>query len=171
MENLIEDKGPEVRETDLREQIFIYLNHWPWFVLSLIITIGAAYLYLRYQSNIYNTKATILIKDEGNRAASELAAFQDIGVASGLSASSFQNEMFVLKSNSLTERVVRKLNLHITYISEGSFRSSELYKVRPFTVSIISSDSASIPSFRPFYVLPVSETKFQLWLRSEEHTS
>src|SRR5690554_2234363 len=168
MENLIEDRNPEIRETDLREQIFIYLGHWPWFVLSLIITMGAAYLYLRYQSNIYNTKATILIKDEGNRAASELAAFQDIGVASGLNASGFENEMYILKSNSLTERVVRKLNLHVTYISEGSFRSSELYNFRPFTVSVVTSDSASIPSFKPFYVLPVSETKFQLWIDEEE---
>lgn len=168
MENLIEDKSPEIRETDLREQIFIYLNHWPWFVLSLIITIGAAYLYLRYQSNIYNTKATILIKDEGNRAASELAAFQDIGVASGLNASGFENEMYVLKSNSLTERVVRKLNLNVSYVSEGSFRSSELYKNKPFTVSTVSSDSASVPSFRPFYVLPLSDAKFQLWHENEE---
>lgn len=168
MENLIEDKSPEIRETDLREQIFIYLNHWPWFVLSLIITIGLAYLYLRYEPNIYNTKATILIKDEGNRAASELAAFQDIGVASGLSASGFENEMFILKSNSLTERVVRKLNLNIVYTSEGSIRNTELYNNRPFTVRTVTSDSGSVPSFRPFYVLPISGTKFQLWHEDDE---
>lgn len=168
MENLVEDRNPEIRETDLRDQIFIYLGHWPWFVLSLIIAMGAAYLYLRYEPNIYNTKATILIKDEGNRAASELAAFQDIGVASGLNASGFENEMYVLKSNSLTERVVRKLNLNIRYISEGSIRSSELYNSRPFTVRTVVPDSVSVSSFRPFYVLPISKTTFQLWHDDEE---
>lgn len=152
----------ETQEPTLREQIEQYLRYWPWFVLCVLLSLSAAYLYLRYATPIYQTVSTILIKDEKNGALSELAAFQDLGLTGSLNQAGFENEMQILKSRSLTERVVRELNLNVKYISEGNIRNAELFENLPFRVTIVSEmDSLKFPA-EPFYVTPISELKFEL---------
>lgn len=162
MENNFENKTPEVRDLDIREQVSKYVRHWPWFILSIILTLSIATLYLRYANPIFSTNATILIKDDANRNLSEMAAFQDIGVAGGLNASSFENEIQVLKSNSLTKRVVKNLDLNVNYYSEGSLRTTELFGNIPFKVGVITPDSLVTSSFEPFYIQLVSSDRFKL---------
>src|SRR5690554_6062152 len=111
----------------LRDQIEQYARYWPWFVLFVLFALVISFIYLRYATPIYQTVATILIKDEKNSALSELAAFQDLGLTGSLSPSGFENEIQILKSKSLTERVVRELNLNIRYFKEGNIINSELY--------------------------------------------
>ena len=38
-----------------------YLVHWPWIVLSVIVMLVGAHLYLRYTPNIFNTTAKVKI--------------------------------------------------------------------------------------------------------------
>lgn len=153
----------ESRTPSLRDQIFQYLRYWPWFILTVILALGIATVYLRYTTNIYSTKATILIKDEKNSALSEMAAFQDLGLTGSMGPSGFENELQILKSKSLTERVVNELGLNIMYLQEGRVRTSELYENKPFTVTLLT-DLDSLQSRIPsFYVKPLSDTSFELW--------
>lgn len=164
----IQNKEPEIQELTLREQIEQYVKYWPWFVLFVIISMSIALLYLRYATPIYQSVATILIKDEKNGALSELAAFQDLGFAGSLNQSGFENEMQILKSKSLTERVVRELNLNIKYISDGSIKSAELFENLPFHVyTLTPSDSLHLP-FAPIYISVISEKEFELWQEEGE---
>ena len=41
--------------------------HWKWFVLSLIICMGCAMIYLRYKTPVYQAYAKLLIKDDDSR--------------------------------------------------------------------------------------------------------
>src|SRR5690554_849422 len=153
----------ESRSPSLRDQILQYLRYWPWFILTVIISLGVATIYLRYTTNIYSTKATILIKDEKNSALSEMAAFQDLGLTGSMGPSGFENELQILKSKSLTERVVNELGLNIMYLQEKRVRTSELYENKPFTVTLLT-DLDSLQSRIPsFYVKPLSDTSFELW--------
>lgn len=153
-------------EPTLREQIEQYLKYWPWFVVGVVLTLGTSFLYLRYSMPVYQTVATILIKDEKNSALSELAAFQDLGLTGSMNQSGFENEILILKSKSLTERVVRELNLDISYFVEGNIRDMELFRDVPFRVTILTPlDSLKFPSF-PFFVSVISDQKFLL--REEE---
>ncbi len=162
MENL-QDNNFESHEPTLREQIEQYLRYWPWFVLCVLLSLSIAYVYLRYATPIYQTVATILIKDEKNSALSELAVFQDLGLTGNLNQAGFENEMQILKSRSLTERVVRDLNLNVKYLSEGNIRSAELFENLPFRVTVLSEpDSLKFPA-APFYITPISDLKFELW--------
>lgn len=159
----IEKSRSNLVESSLRDDIAQYLRFWPWFVLGVIITVSISFIYLRYATPIYQTQASILIKDEKNSALSELAAFQDLGLTGTLNQSGFENEMQILKSKSLTERVVKELDLNVTYISEGNVRDSEMFDEVPFKVTVItSSDSLEFP-LEPFYIEPISELKFQAW--------
>ena len=40
-----------------------FILNWKWFVLSLIICLGLAAIYLRYTTPIYQTNAKLLIKE------------------------------------------------------------------------------------------------------------
>src|SRR5690554_2139990 len=99
----------ESQEFTLREQIVRYIRYWPWFVISVLLMLGMALFYLKYATPIYQTTATILIKDEKNSSLSELAAFQDLGFTGSLNQSGFENEMIILKSKSLTDRKSTRL--------------------------------------------------------------
>ena len=92
----------------------IILN-WKWFVLSLIICIGSAAIYLRYATPIYQAYAQMLIKSEdGNRGGrSSLINSANLGMISN--SAGIDNEMVLLKSVSLAEQAVRKLKLYTTY--------------------------------------------------------
>src|SRR5690554_4181984 len=148
----------------LRDQIEQYLRYWPWFVLFVLLALAVSFLYLRYATPIYQTVATILIKDEKNSALSELAAFQDLGLTGSLSQSGFENEIQILKSKSLTERVVKELDLNIRYFREGNIINSELFGGDiPIRVTILTpSESLILPSL-PFFISVLSEESIELW--------
>lgn len=157
-----QNTAPENQDSTLREQIELYSRNWVWFVLFAIVSLLLSFLYLRYATPIYKSTATILIKDEKNSSLSELAAFQDLGLTGSLNQSGFANELLILKSKSLTERVVRELNLDVRYFTDGNIRSSEIYGDVPFRVTVLSPADSLKYSAKPFYVSILSDTKFEL---------
>src|SRR5687768_12490127 len=49
---------------DFSHLLYRYLSFWPLFIGLIIIAMAGAWLYLRYAVPIYESTATILIKDE-----------------------------------------------------------------------------------------------------------
>ena len=153
----------EEQELTLREQLDSYLRYWPWFAVTVLLMLVGAFIYLRYTVPSYKVTATILIKDSKNNSLSELAAFQDLGMMGGFSASDFDNELEILRSKTLTERVVDKLNLNVNYYKEGNIRDAEVYANRAFDVEVISSPEESRTTPVGFlYIEPISTTTFTL---------
>jgi len=163
MQDLPQQNNQEQPEITLREQIEGYIRYWPWFIICAIIAVAIAFGYLRYTTQVYQTIATILIKDEENSSSSELAAFQDLGLTGGLNQSGLGNELEILHSRSLTERVVRKLNLNIAYYNPGNIKSSQLFLNTPFQVTSISPENELRLPAAPFYIEPTTLTQFKLW--------
>jgi len=125
-------------EPTLREQIAIYVRHWPWFIITVLIAVTIAYVYLRYTIPYYQTSTSIIIKDsQGRGAASELAAFEDIGLISGMNANSIENEIEILRSKRLMTAVAKELDLNIRYFREGKIITTELFANKPFTVKVL----------------------------------
>ena len=54
----------EEQEIDLVALLFKYLFYWRWFVASILICCIATYLFLRYQTPVYNISSSVLIKEE-----------------------------------------------------------------------------------------------------------
>lgn len=113
-----EDEKP----IDYKAILFEYLMYWPWFVACLILCLAGAWIYLRYQTPVYNVNATVLIKQDdktkGN-ANNPLATMQDLGMLT--MASNFDNEMEILHSRTLIRKVVNTLGLNISYTEPRSF--------------------------------------------------
>ena len=60
-----EKRGEQSEEqVNIQEILFRYLIYWPWFVVSVIVCIACAWGYLRLATPVYNTSATVLIKDD-----------------------------------------------------------------------------------------------------------
>ena len=73
------------REFQLRNFIDHYLVHWKWFLIGTFISFTIAFIYLRYTTPQFKATATILVKDEKKGGMlSELSAFSDMGIESGL---------------------------------------------------------------------------------------
>ena len=55
--------------------------YWKWFLLSIIICMAAAFLYLRYTKAVYNSVAKVLIKeDNSNRRGKRLENMSNLGM-------------------------------------------------------------------------------------------
>ncbi|MBO4731001.1 MAG: hypothetical protein J5593_05955, partial [Bacteroidaceae bacterium] len=69
-------------------------KNWRWFLLSLIICLGLAYLYAKRQPRIFRQSATILIS-EGDPKTNKNRAFNNIQDLSGISGNdNLKDEMF-----------------------------------------------------------------------------
>ncbi len=112
--------------------------NWKWFVLSVIICLAAAAIYLRYATPRYQAHARLLIKDENNysngRSSNMLRASSTLGTISN--SNGIDNEMEILKSASLAQQTVRDLKLYVTYMHKGRVKDNPMYLNQPVSVDI-----------------------------------
>ncbi|MEO9891021.1 polysaccharide biosynthesis tyrosine autokinase [Aurantibacter sp.] len=143
---------------DLKEILNSYLKHWKWFVLSAIVTLIMASLYIRYATPEYSAKAKIQIIEDKN-SSSELSAFQDLDLLGG-GKNKVEDEIEILNSRSNFIEVVQSLNLNLKMHSLGNVKDSEIYKDRPFNVNFIENDSIIDNSEFVFFIELSSDTDF-----------
>ena len=111
--------------------------NWQWILLSLIIFISAALIYLRYATPTYQTSAKILIKDDQStrrRSNQMLSNMQDFGFMTN--SAGIENEVEIIKSSLLAREAIKRLKLYTEYRSQGRVTRQLVYKGQPFSVDI-----------------------------------
>lgn len=132
--------SPEDNSEDLKKIIFQYIKYWPWFIVSIFITTSVAYLYLRYSDDIYETHTEVKVLKE--HSGLDLKGLQGSAPLIDMRTVNLDNEMSVLKSRRIAEKIVEKLNLTAVYYRAGSIKSIEIWKEeRPFVVHWSEKDS------------------------------
>ena len=160
MENNTLNENSE-QDFQIRAIIDQYASRWKWFFLGICICLSVAYIYLRYTVPQYKASTTILVKDEKKGGlASELAAFADMGIGGG--KSNLDNEIEILKSRTLVESTVRKMNLNIALVVEGNIISFDLFKNAPILVDFIDQKSDFYTKKRSYEYTALSTTTFKL---------
>ena len=139
----------------LRETLDIFLYNWKWFLLSVIVCLVLARIYLATQSPIFQRQAVMLVKDDsgngGRRSAIGNEALMQLnGVMMG---SSVRNEIYILRSHQLLKEVARKLHLDVTYtlkssIFKGRLRTVSLYDTKPFEIQFLEEDPEYVAVFK-----------------------
>jgi len=118
---------------NLRDIFRKCLYFWYWFALGLLFAMTGAYLYSRYATPIYETEATLLIKD--NKNVGDVGGLQNdiLGQLSMLTGNSnVQNEMAILSSRTIVEKSVRDLGLQSSYFVPAHLHNDrEIYKETP----------------------------------------
>ena len=134
MQEPVNSNRSELWSLSLRDLFYKYVRFLPVFLLSVAFCLFLAYAYLRYATRIYNAGGTMLIKSEQSQGRSD--KFEDIFMNN--KALNIASEIEILKSKPLMERVVKKLNLEVSYTSIGKFVSNNIYKQGPLLLAVDS---------------------------------
>ncbi|MCA4531123.1 polysaccharide biosynthesis tyrosine autokinase [Bacteroides xylanisolvens] len=128
---------------DVKELLFKYLIHWPWFVGAVVACLIAAWVYLYVSTPVYNISATVLIKDDKKGgSAGMLSGLESLGLDGMVSSSqNIDNEIEVLRSKTIAKEVVEDLGLYISYTDEDEFPSRNMYKTSPVQVSLTPQEA------------------------------
>lgn len=109
-------KNPPREANNLHTLFLKYLVYWPWAAICIALCLTVTTIWLRYQTPVYRIHSAILIKEqsgEANRNAGVLAGIEEMGIVS--MTNSFDNEMEILKSQTIVRKVVNDLSLYIDH--------------------------------------------------------
>jgi tyrosine-protein kinase Etk/Wzc len=161
MENNILNENSE-QNFQISDIVGQYASHWKWFLLGACVSLSIAFIYLRYTIPQYKASTTILVKDEKKGGMlSELSAFSDMGLGGGMK-SNLDNELEILKSRTLVESTVKKMNLNIALIVDGKIINTEIFKNTPITVNFIDRKPGFYESNMAFEYLSLTPNTFKL---------
>ncbi len=110
-----------------------YGAYWPLYLGIVILMMLLAFIYLNYATPMYEATAIIMVKDEkkGSEDSRMMEAFTGLG-----SKKLIENEMEVIQSERVLEKVVRKLNLSCKFYSINNLQNELLFKNAPFVIDI-----------------------------------
>lgn len=144
-ENNMNEQDEE--KINYQELLFRYIIHWPWFLASILICLIGAWVYLHFQTPVYQVSASIMIKDDKKGGNSGSADLENLGLGGVItSAQSIDNEIEVLRSKTILKEVVNSLELYITYYDEDEFPKREMYKTSPVVVNLTAQEADKLPS-------------------------
>lgn len=120
------------------EWLFTFLHYWYLFVIALVIALGFAMLKNRRWIPTYYSQGTIVIK-ESSTYGSASVLMSGFGVDAGYK--NVNNQMIMLGSYDLMSRVVDSLPfLNVEYITQGRFKTRQLYRQTPVIVEYTRLD-------------------------------
>lgn len=136
---------PPVKSTLVNQQLNywkvarIFLSRWYWILGCVIISLTAAWFYIRTIPPMYTTSASLKL-DESQSDVSTDPSMRSYG---RFYQSNLQTEATVMRSQSVIYKAIEHLNYKISYFLKGRVLTSELYPSIPFKIAIISQDSVN----------------------------
>jgi capsular exopolysaccharide synthesis family protein len=118
----------------VKELIFKYIRFLPFFIISLALSLLAAYLYLRYNTPTFRSTGALVVKEDNSSTPGGAGndRFQQMFVMDN--SINVKNEIEIIKSRQLIKRIVEDLNLNYTYYVKGKIKESNIYTACPFRV-------------------------------------
>lgn len=141
------DKKNQLEESNLRKSTFSYINfvykNIIYLFLFIVISLIISFIYSRYEIPKFQGNIMVLIKDvDQNSSLLEDRIFSDITTLK--SFNSLDNEIAVLKSRDVIEKIVDSLNLQVDYYTLGrlsGFKRTVIYKETPFLLYYSKKDA------------------------------
>ncbi len=110
---------------------YIFLDNWYLFVIAAVAALAIGFVINRYSTKVYQTRGTVIVKDQ-RTGIDPTEIMTNIYTGNG---NNVENEIAILQSYMLTERVVKKMGIEVSYYGKGRITGSELYKDEvPFVV-------------------------------------
>jgi capsular exopolysaccharide synthesis family protein len=129
----------EEEEGSLFSQVlFKYLPYWPLFLILLVLSGSAAYVYLHYAVPVYETAATVMVKDE-KKGLDDSNLMEQLNLFG--SKKLVENEIEVIQSRTLMREVVKNLDLYAPITQEGRIKSRSAYLTSPIAIQVRNPDS------------------------------
>lgn len=123
---------------DFKKEFLKYLQYWPWFLLSLIVFVGGAYIFIKITPSTYQSSATILF----DKKQEDKTKIITISTAEKSSEDNLEDEIRLITSNEFLLNVVRKLNLNFTYFEKVyTVQNNNVNEVPFVLIPTVSKDS------------------------------
>ena len=128
------------------DMLMVCLRHWPWFILSVLLCMGAATLYLLHTPKTFTRTTSILVKSSGNKS-NDIRLIEALGVNN--ISSDIADEIVAIHSPAVVYDLVKRLRLDFSYYRPGFFRDDVLYATTlPVEVEIDSLEDNTTASFQ-----------------------
>jgi len=155
----MQEKQVDQEETiDIKALVLKYVQYWYYFVLSILFFGCIAFLNNRYTVPEYSVSTTLLIRDDNNTQLGAENLLEGLELFSG--KKNLKNEIVILSSYSLCEKVIEELNLGISYYQHGFLQTNELFGNSPFKVEVDSSH-LQLTEIN-FQIIPLNNEEFTL---------
>lgn len=122
----------EVTLSDLFREM---MAKWKWYVVSVVLCLLVATLYILRATPIYTRSTEVLLKDDTSQSISGDLSLLGLNPV----PSELLNEMFIMSSPEIMEQVVDRLNLNEVYTTPKGLRKEVLYNSSPVSVEIVDS--------------------------------
>ena len=155
--------NPDLREesVDYKAIFLKFFRYWYFFLLAIVVALTLAYFFNKYTTPVYEISSRMLINDPAKIDPQDM-----IGMGTyARSQNNIQNEIVVLKSHTVVNRTIKKLDFFVSYYAEESFKTTELYKSSPFEVAFDSLIPQ--PVGLDFFIEPLSGDAFRLRANGE----
>ena len=111
---------------DFKKEFFKYFQYWPWFVISLMLCLGAAFVYIKTVPSSYQTSALLFI-DKKQEDKSKIIT---TNTEEKSDEDNVQEEIRLITSNDFLMKVVKSTNLNISYFEK-------VYKVKGTAINTV----------------------------------
>lgn len=147
--------------------IIRYLKHWRVFLIFIVLSIAAGYLYLQTQAPKYKVTSTLLLQDDSKgEGLFKGTAFSDLNLFR--TSRTVYDEMELIRSRDLIYKVLYQLNLQTNYSYEQFLHNEELFGNKlPVVVSTVSLNPAAYNA--KMQIFPLDASRF-LFVESGKRT-
>lgn len=117
---------------DVASTVKEWISKWYWFVISVIVCLGAAYGYTKIRKNQYLVNANLLISQEEGGGLGSFGGLSNLFGSNGR----VDDELFVVASHSVLRDAVKDLGLNRSHLVKDGFMNTNFYyKGYPVEVS------------------------------------
>lgn len=160
----VSETSASVVKIDYKRIIYHALHYWYVIVLTLLVALAVAYVNNRYATRIYPVTASIIIKEAKTTSGAELL-YNNVLVNY---ERNYYNELYILRSYPLIQRVIEDLNFDVSFYREGNILTTEVYADIPVTVNVYNNNGIRSKLFL-FQIL--DERRFELRNYGEPESS
>jgi capsular exopolysaccharide synthesis family protein len=115
-----------------------------WYILCFMLAIAVGFTYMRYANYKYKATSALLIKneDKGGGLFGSGQPIENLLLASN--NNNVHNEIEILKSRNLLERVCDSLNFSKQYYLKGTFKTTNIFRNSPLIIDVLSVVDTSL---------------------------
>ena len=126
-------KNQPIRENVVSNILAKYLPFWPLFLFMVLLGLIFGWVFLNFSTPIYEAHASLIIKDN-NKGVDDANLLKSMNFFD--SKKIVENEINVLRSNSIIEMVVDSLNLNAPVFEKGTSKDFLIYGKAPITIAV-----------------------------------
>ena len=151
----------------IRDIVFIAINNWYWFALSIFICLVIAGVIFKTKPKEFEYRSTIMLREQAEKRNSYRnmdAILSNAGEDFG--AHSLDNEIYILKSSPLAQNVVTRLNLNNMCDRKGLFTKISYYKDRPLEMKAYTHNTDLTEVSIIVEVTPIDMSRYNYVIKS-----